>query len=77
MGFPEVSFKVQRTKHISPFPSVQIESPCANSCASSVWKGPKTVPSVAPSGLGWLMFSTRVESPRVSESRMNSCRWKC
>ena len=30
--------------------------------------------SVAPAGTRWLMASTSTETPRVSESRMNSCR---
>lgn len=43
------------------------------SSASCVWKGPRTVPSVEPGGLGWSMLSTRRERPRTSLRRMNSC----
>jgi hypothetical protein len=39
-----------------------------------VKKGPKTVDSVAPGGFGWFCASTRAEMPKMSESKMNSCR---
>lgn len=42
------------------------------SFASSVKKGPRTVPSVAGATTGWFMASTRAERPRTSERRMNS-----
>ena len=42
------------------------------SCASSVKKGPSTVDSVAPGGLVLYSESINVETPRISESKMNS-----
>ena len=42
------------------------------SWASSVKKGPSTVDSVAPGGLALFMESIKAETPRTSDSRMNS-----
>jgi len=46
------------------------------SCASSVKNGPRTEDSVAVPTLGLLSASTRAETPKTSESRMNSWRLK-
>src|SRR5205823_4896686 len=48
--------------------------PIGMSGAPSRWKGPNTVDSVAPSGFWWSSRSTTIETPSVSENRMNSWR---
>lgn len=42
------------------------------SWASSVKKGPSTVASVAPGGLALFIILTRLDTPRVSDSKINS-----
>jgi hypothetical protein len=42
------------------------------SCASSVKNGPRTVDSVDFPTVGWSMASTRADTPKTSERRMNS-----
>ena len=51
-----------------------MSAPNGNSGAPCTKNGPSTVDSVAPSGIGWLISTTRIERPSTSESRMNSWR---
>ena len=46
----------------------------ANIGAPGTWNGPNTVGSVVPSAPFWLIISTNIDSPSVSDSRMNSWR---
>ncbi len=39
-----------------------------------MWKGPSTVDSVEVPPVRWLIVSTSIDTPKTSESRMNSCR---
>jgi hypothetical protein len=49
-------------------------APIGSTGASATWNGPSTVLSEAPDGLRLLIASTSIETPRTSDSRMNSCR---
>src|SRR5687767_1822468 len=49
-------------------------APLGSSGASATWNGPSTVFSVAPVGRHELIGSTSIETPRISDSRMNSYR---
>ena len=55
--------------------STRIDSPISFNGAPGTWNGPKTVGSVVPSAACWLIISTNIDSPSVSDSRMNSWRW--
>jgi hypothetical protein len=52
----------------------EMSEPMSFSGAAWTKNGPSTVVSVAPSGTGWLIASTSMETPSVSDSRMNSWR---
>src|SRR3954462_9425429 len=41
---------------------------------STTWNGPSTVDSVDRPPVRWFIVSTSIETPRTSDSRMNSCR---
>src|SRR5687768_14650414 len=49
-------------------------SPSSRGGDSTMWNGPSTVDSVDVPPVRWLIVSTSIETPRTSDSRMNSCR---
>src|SRR5688572_23137655 len=51
-----------------------MSSPSSRFGDSTMWKGPSTVDSVEVPPVRWLIVSTSIETPRTSDSRMNSCR---
>lgn len=73
MGVPDGSVMLQITRHGSPLGSEEMSDPASKVLASWVWNGPRTVPSVAFADFGWSIASTSNDSPRTSDSRMNSC----
>ena len=73
-GSPSRLVTVPRSTSGSPSSSMTIESPNSLGGAPSTWKGPNTVGSVVPSAAAWLTISTSIDTPRVSDRRMNSWR---
>ena len=61
-------------KHGMPGAPLARSSPFSKAGEPSMKKGPKTVDSVAPGGRRLFMPTTSIDSPRVSEARMNSWR---
>src|SRR5438132_12196225 len=76
IGLPAVVSTRPLTSVSSPLtvqPSRRSPS-CSYSFAPCAKNGPRTVASVAPGAVLWLSAQTIIDSPRMSESRMNSWR---
>ena len=74
MGSPSRLVTVPFSTMTSPSSSTMIDSPNSFGGEPSTWNGPNTVGSVVPSAAAWLIISTSIEAPSVSERRMNSWR---
>src|SRR3712207_7287446 len=74
MGSPLTERTRPSTKHGSPGAPLARSSPFSKKGEPSTKNGPNTVAWVAPGGFLLLIPTTSIDTPRVSESRMNSWR---
>src|SRR6267143_4879391 len=76
IGLPSVDRTRPVTQVVSPSTVAPLvkSAPYSNSGAPCAKNGPSTVASVAPGGVLWLSATTIIDTPRMSESRMNSWR---